>query len=257
MSGIALKVSGLKKYFGGVRAVDGVSFSIEGNELIGLIGPNGSGKTTLVNTITGLLPPNGGSIYFQGECIDRLPTHKRAKRGLGRTFQVPRIFRRMSVLENLLVPALGVSGGKMGDLRSRAKEVMEFLTVEHLGNEDAKNLSGGQQKLLEMGRALMLDPQVIFLDEPFAGVHPELCNQIYSYIKGVNANGKAFIIISHDMESIFALSQRIMVLNEGQKIADGDPEVVRGDDAVIDAYLGEESDESMQTELGSEETEGE
>lgn len=245
MTDIDLNIDTLKKYFGGVKAVDGVSFSVVGNELIGVIGPNGSGKTTMINTINGLLPATGGSIRFQGKRIDSLPPYERAKRGLGRTFQVTRVFRRMSVLQNLMVPALAVGKQAKKTIRKRAQEVMEFLTIEHLANEDAKNLSGGQQKLLELGRVLMLDPEVIFLDEPFAGVHPELCQQIHTYIKEVHANGKAFIIVSHDMDSIFSLSQRVIVMNEGHKIADGDPEAVRRDDAVIEAYLGEASAEAQ------------
>jgi branched-chain amino acid transport system ATP-binding protein len=157
----------------------------------------------------------------------------------------------MSVLQNLMVPALAVGKQAKKTIRKRVQEVMEFLTIEHLANENAKNLSGGQQKLLELGRVLMLDPEVIFLDEPFAGVHPELCQQIHTYIKEVHANGKAFIIVSHDMDSIFSLSQRVIVMNEGHKIADGDPEAVRRDDAVIEAYLGEASAEAQVEETKS------
>ncbi len=241
MTGIELKIEGLKKHFGGVRAVDGLSFAIQGNELIGLIGPNGSGKTTTIDTINGLLKPTAGTVRFQGERIDHLPPYERAARGLGRTFQVTRVFRRMSVMQNLLVPRLALAKGIRHEVEKRAHEVMEFLTIGHLAAENAENLSGGQQKLLELGRVLMLDPDVIFLDEPFAGVHPELRQQINSYIQEVHQNGKAFVIVSHDMDTIFGLSQRVIVMNEGQKIADGDPQAVRTDEAVIDAYLGEAS----------------
>jgi len=245
MADIDLNIAGLKKYFGGVRAVDGVSFSVQGNELIGLIGPNGSGKTTMINTINGLFFPTGGSIRFQGERIDHLPPYERAKRGIGRTFQITRVFHRMSVLQNLMVPALAIGKEPKKAIRERAQEVMEFLTIQHLTGENGGNLSGGQQKLLELGRVLMLDPAVIFLDEPFAGVHPELCQQIYAYIHEVHRNGKAFIIVSHDMDSVFSLSERVLVMNEGQKIADGAPDEVRHDEAVIDAYLGEASAEDQ------------
>jgi branched-chain amino acid transport system ATP-binding protein len=245
MIDIELKIEGLKKHFGGVRAVDGISFEVRGNELIGLIGPNGSGKTTTINTINGLLKPSAGTIHFQGERIDQLPAYERAKRGLGRTFQVTRVFRRMNVMQNLLVPSLALAKGGRDEVEKRALEVMEFLTIAHLAAENAENLSGGQQKLLELGRVLMLDPDVIFLDEPFAGVHPELRNQIHSYIQEVHRGGKAFIIVSHDMDTIFGLSQRVIVMNEGQMIADGVPEAVRNDEAVINAYLGEASEKAQ------------
>ena len=241
MAEIELIIEGLKKHFGGVRAVDGLSFTVQGNELIGLIGPNGSGKTTTINTINGLLKPTAGTVRFQGRRIDHLPAYKRAASGLGRTFQVTRVFRRMSVMQNLLVPSLALAQGIRQEIEKRARTVMEFLTIGHLAGENAENLSGGQQKLLELGRVLMLDPDVIFLDEPFAGVHPELRQQIYGYIQEVHRNGKAFVIVSHDMDTIFGLSERVIVMNEGRKIADGDPTAVRSDEAVIDAYLGEAS----------------
>ena len=245
MADIDLNIAGLKKYFGGVRAVDGVSFSVQGNELIGLIGPNGSGKTTMINTINGILSPTGGAIHFQGKRIDHLPPYERARRGIGRTFQISRVFQRMTVLQNLVVPALAVGKQSKKAIWKLAQEVMDFLTIQHLVNENGGNLSGGQQKLLELGRVLMLDPAVIFLDEPFAGVHPELCQQICAYIHEVHTNGKAFIIVSHNMDSIFSLSERVLVMNEGQKIADGAPDEVRHDEAVIDAYLGEASAEDQ------------
>jgi branched-chain amino acid transport system ATP-binding protein len=245
MTAIDLQIEGLKKHFGGVRAVDGISLHVQGNELIGLIGPNGSGKTTTINTINGLLKPTAGAITFQGERIEQLPSYERARRGLGRTFQVTRVFHRMSVMHNLMVPALALAKGTRAEVEKRAHEVMEFLTIQRLAHENAQNLSGGQQKLLELGRVLMLDPDVIFLDEPFAGVHPELSRQIHTYIREVHQAGKAFIIVSHDMDTIFGLSKRVVVMNEGKKIADGDPEEVRRDEAVIDAYLGEASEKAQ------------
>ncbi len=245
MADIELKIEGLKKHFGGVRAVDGISVHVRGNELIGLIGPNGSGKTTTIDTINGLLKPTAGTIVFQGERIEHLPSYERARRGLGRTFQVTRVFQRMGVIQNLMVPALALAKGSRSDVERRAHEVMDFLTIRHLAEENAKNLSGGQQKLLELGRVLMLDPDVIFLDEPFAGVHPELRKQIHKYIREVHQNGKAFIIVSHDMDTIFGLSERVIVMNEGLKIADGDPETVRKDEAVTAAYLGEASEKAQ------------
>ena len=193
--------------------------------------------------------PNSCTVYLNGERIDQLAPFEVANVGLGRTFQVTRSFRRMTVLENLFVPALAKDvAAHKAKVMKKALDVLEFLTMWHLRNEYAQALSGGQQKLLELGRLLMLDPDVIILDEPFAGVHPKLMEIIYGYIRRVNEEGKAIILISHPMDSIFTLCKRLLVLNYGDLIADGTPDEVKHDPVVIDPYLGTDEDDEENSE---------
>ncbi|MDX1688308.1 MAG: ABC transporter ATP-binding protein [Candidatus Promineifilaceae bacterium] len=241
-----LEIRNVVKRFGGIVALNSVTLNFSGNELVGLIGPNGSGKSTLVNTICGIYAPEKGEISFNGTKITSSKPHEVARLGIGRTFQVTRAFRRMTVMENLLVPGMALAP-RQGTRawKERAREVLEFLTMDHLRDDYARSLSGGQQKLLELGQVMMTDPSIILLDEPFAGVHPRLMETIFEYIKALHQEGKAFIIVSHDMDSIFTLSERLVVLSYGDVIADGDPEVVKRDEAVIEAYLGEEEEEPI------------
>lgn len=228
----------LRKHFGGITAVDAVDLSVRQGELVGLIGPNGSGKTTLVNMLTGHLTPESGEVFLRDRQMTGLPSFAFAALGVGRTFQMSQLFRRMSVLENMLVPGLTRPRSTREAAVERARTHLKFLGLAHLETLAARNLSGGQQKLLELGRALMLDPVILFLDEPFAGVHPYLRGEIIERILELNAAGRTFVVVDHDMEAIQRLAGRLVVMARGQLIADGHPDRVREDQAVLAAYVG-------------------
>ncbi len=228
----------LHKQFGGIIATDEVDFSVAGGDLIGLIGPNGSGKTTLINLLTGHLRPESGEVFLRGRRVTARPAHEFAALGVARTFQLTQLFGRMTVLENMLVPGLTRPHSTRESVMRRARMYLEFLNLAHLEHLYAKNLSGGQQKLLELGRALMLEPAILFLDEPFAGVHPHLRNELIKRIQELHQSGRTFVVVDHDMESILRVARRLVVMARGRKIADGPPAVVRADQTVLTAYSG-------------------
>jgi branched-chain amino acid transport system ATP-binding protein len=230
--------AGLVTRFGGIVANDTVEFAVAEGDLVGLIGPNGSGKTTLINVLTGHLAPDGGQVVVRGQEMRGQPAHVYAAKGVARTFQLTQLFSRMTVLENLLVPGLTRSRSTWQAVVRRARDTLDFLNLAHLEQLHAKNLSGGQQKLLELGRCLMLEPAILFLDEPFAGVHPHLRDELIRRIQELHKAGRTFVVVDHDMESILRVSQRLVVMARGRKIADGPPAEVREDQAVLAAYAG-------------------
>lgn len=239
-----LEVEELKMSFGGNDVLKGVNVRIDEPVIAGLIGPNGAGKTTLTNIIGGVHRPSSGSVWLNGHRIDGMAPYDVAKKGFGRTFQIPRPFERMTVSENLEVAARAVNRHlSRRDFDAKAAEALEFLTISHLRDEAARALSGGQKKLLELARLLMSDPELIVLDEPFAGVHPQLRTTIRAFIGEMRERGTAFMIISHDMNTIFSITERLLVLADGVVIADGPPDEVKTDQRVIEAYLGTDEED--------------
>jgi branched-chain amino acid transport system ATP-binding protein len=234
---VILEVKDISKHFGGLTAVNRLSFEVQEGTVFGIIGPNGSGKTTSLNCINGLFRPDEGRIFFRGREIQGLPPHQVAKIGIGRTFQVPKIFKRISVMENLLAPVLS-SPRTDQELKAKAREHLHSVGMLEMEDRLGEELSGGQQKLLELVRILMFDPQILLLDEPFAGVHPTLKTLFYKKIHELRKQGKTFILVSHDLTSVYALCQQIIVLDQGEKIAQGRPEEIKRNERVIEAYLG-------------------
>jgi branched-chain amino acid transport system ATP-binding protein len=233
-----IEATDLTMRFGGIVAVSGLDLAVRAGELVGLIGPNGSGKTTTINMLTGHLKPAGGRIFVRAQRADGLKASSFAALRVGRTFQITQLFNRMSVLENMLVPGLARPHSTRPAATRAARQHLEFLGLAALENLPAKNLSGGQQKLLEFGRALMLDPDILFLDEPFAGVNPILRDEIIVLIQALHAQGRTFVIVDHDIQALQRLVKRMVVMARGQKIADGPVDEVRNDQEVLRAYAG-------------------
>jgi branched-chain amino acid transport system ATP-binding protein len=248
-----LQAKGLVRAFGRFNAVDGVDLEVAPGTITGLIGPNGAGKSTLFNLIAGALAPTAGVITFEGADITALPPNRIFERGLARTFQIPRPFPRMTVLENSMLVPLRQSGERFWSnwlagarvareeraIRERAAEVLGFCGLGAKLGELAGSLSGGQQKLLELARVMMIDPKLILLDEPAAGVNPTLIETLIEKILALQARGVTFLIIEHNMDLVMRICRPLIVMAQGQVIARGAPEAVRSDPRVLDAYLGE------------------
>jgi len=246
-----LQVEGLVKAFGGMRAVSDMGLTLEPGGILGVIGPNGAGKSTLFDLLAGAQPCDAGSIRLLGRDITRLPPQARLRAGLGRTFQIPRPFPRMTVLENLMTAAQGQSGESavLALLRpgrvaaeerrhaARARDLLAFVGLSHLEDQPASVLSGGQRKLLELARVMMADPKLILLDEPAAGVNPALLDLIIDRIAAINAQGVGVLLIEHNMEMIARLCPRVLVMAGGRLLAEGSPADVSSRPDVIEVYL--------------------
>lgn len=249
---MSLTVEHVSKAFGGFRALDDVSLDVDAGTLFGVIGPNGAGKSTLFAVISGFQPSDAGTVMLDGRDITALAPDRRARAGMVRTFQVPREFRHLTVRENLMVAAPGQTGENLislfarpGQIRIEEKrnaekvaETLEFLRLVEVADVPSGSLSGGQKKLLELGRALMVSPQLILLDEPFAGVNPVLIEAIAERIRELNARGIGFLIIEHDLAALTRLVPQLAVMDRGRIIARGAPAQVLQDPTVREAYLG-------------------
>ena len=248
-----MSISRVTKSFGGIRAVNEATFDIGKGTITALIGPNGAGKTTLFNIVAGLIKPDAGHVVLNGQDVTSLPAHHLFKRGLMRTFQIPAAFERMSLMDNLMVVPAGQSGENVlrtwflwgrvtaeeKRVRNKAKEVLDFLGLMHVAGEYAGNLSGGQKKLLELGRTMMSDPDIVLLDEPGAGVNPTLMVKLANDIRRLNEErGYTFCIIDHDMDLVAKLCHPIIVMAEGAVLAQGSMAEIRQNQEVLDAYLG-------------------
>ena len=240
----SLETVDLRKAFGGVTALDGATVAFRHGQVNALIGPNGSGKTTFFNCVTGMIRPDSGRTTYRGQDITRKAPHTISRVGVGRTFQLCRVFPRMSALDNVLAAVRpgGIVGGLRGARRraetDRALGWLTRLGIEHLADVEARALSWGQQKLLELAGVLMAEPQTVLLDEPAGGVNPALLDRIGSLVRELNAEGRTFVIVEHNMDLVMSLSDHIVVFDRGRPIAEGPPSTIRTDERVLEAYLG-------------------
>lgn len=256
MSNKYLKVTNLKKSFGGLKAVDVQSLSLNTNELTSIIGPNGAGKTTFFDLISGFQDSDEGKVYLNDKNITRSQPYSIARLGMIRTFQLTKVFDRMTVLENMMFSASTVNNDSFirslirlpsqktteKNIKEKSFEIMKDLNIDHMANSYARELSGGQKKLLELGRSIINDPDILLLDEPLAGVNPKLAEEILQIILNLSEKGISILMVEHNIEAVMKISQRVIVLAEGMVIADDTPENVRSDEKVIEAYLGSENE---------------
>lgn len=234
----ALDLSNVTKAFGGVRALDQVTFSVEPGDVVGVIGPNGSGKTTMLNAINGVLEPDSGEVMINGVNTTGSPPYRLADLGVMRTFQTARVFETVTVERNMMIPLLH-SKISPREFEARASSLLDLIGIRHLSEMPASSLSGGQQKLLEFARALMTEPTVILMDEPFGGMHPGIKSVLIERIQQINRERQVtFVIVSHEIPNLMTLSNRVLCLHQGRVIADGTADEIRQDDAVVEAYLG-------------------